>query len=177
MPRGTRVRVPHAHASTCPCLLIATPPSPPPSFGLLCFRTIILFILIAGLVPGLADGPNLKSWVVVVGLAGLLGSVALVWFYSIFWPTFCTMIPYGHSGEYAGIYYSINNIFSVFGPLIYTAVVQGTNDHRLAWFFTCMPACIVSLLIICLTDFEKGKQQAQRAAGIKEAEAASTASS
>ena len=51
---------------------------------------------------------------------------------------------------------------SLFGPLIYSAVVQATNNHQISWLVTCMPPCLVALAIILCCDFEKGRRDANR---------------
>lgn len=127
--------------------------------------TLFFFLLIGSLVPALADGPNLKSWIVVIVLAGLLGGIALSWFYSIGWTAFCTLIPFGQAGQYAGIYHAVNALFTLIGPLIYSAVVQATSNHQLGWLITCLPATLVSLAVICITDFDKGERDANRKEG------------
>lgn len=55
------------------------------------FLVCIFFILIGGLTPALADGPNAKSWYSVIILAGLLGGIALSWFYSIGWSWYASL--------------------------------------------------------------------------------------
>lgn len=80
------------------------------------------------------------------------------------------MVPYGQAGQYSGIYNSVNTIFTAFGPLIYSAIVQHTNNHHLAWLLTCLPpSCISLLTLVFFVDFEKGKADANRESGRKEA--------
>ena len=118
------------------------------------------FILIAVLVPSLCTGPNFGSWIVVIILAGVLGGVALSWYFSIGWNCFCMLIPPGQGGHYSGVYSCITTIFSIFGPLIYSAVVEATNNHQVAWAVTCVPSTVIAFALLCWIDFDKGKRDA-----------------
>lgn len=125
----------------------------------------VLNIGIGALVPVLAKDGSAASYLLLVVLAGGLGAVALSWFYSLGWPCFISMIPPDEVGAYNGIFSFWNAIVQPFANLIYFAIVQTTNSHQLAWLLTTTPFCVVSLLLMLLVDFEKGKLQSGRKEG------------
>jgi len=114
-----------------------------------------LDVLIGALTPVVAADSSFMSYLLLVILAGVVGAVAISWFYSLGWPSFCSMIPTEEIGAYNGIFCFWNNAVQPFATLIYFGVVQGTNSHRLAWGITVTPFCALSLVLMCFVNFDK----------------------
>ena len=129
-------------------------------------------------------------WVVTIGLTPLLVykegdivgalamgatlyAVALSWYYSIGWSAFVTLIPPGTEGEFGGAYTFVGFVGGWFTPMIMFAVVQATNDARLALlvidFF-----CLVGLIFVFFIDFDKGAIDAGRSGTSNEEDVAMT---
>jgi len=121
-----------------------------------------LNVLIGALVPVLAVDDTFASYIFVLLLAGGLGAFAISWFYSIGWASFIALVPPEQVAAYAGIFAFANAIVQPFATLIYVAVVQGTNSHRLAWALTTTPFCAASLVVMMTVNVSKGKADAGR---------------
>jgi len=132
------------------------------SFKLLWVVVLGLNIVIGLLVPLLARSPTFLSYIFVLVIAGALGAVAISWFYSIGWPCFITLVPPSEVSAYAGIFAFLNAIPQPFALLINSAIVQATNSHALAWAITIVPLSAVSLVLMLLVDYDKGKRAAGR---------------
>ena len=116
---------------------------------------ISLFFLISVVIPLTANSPDAKSWYITIALAGMLGGIALSWFYSLGWASFSMLIPEQHVGSYAGIFQAINTIFAFIGPQIYVVVVQASSSHVLGWATTAIWV-VIAFIILFFIDFEKG---------------------
>jgi MFS-type transporter involved in bile tolerance (Atg22 family) len=125
---------------------------------------LTLFILIGALLPAVCTGPDFTSQVLCLVIAGVVGSVAISWFYSLGWASFASLVPPGQVGQYNGIYTFCGTVVQPIEPAIYNAIVQSTNNHRIA-IATIVPWCVLALLLLCTVDFEKGKRDAQAKAG------------
>lgn len=118
-----------------------------------------LFIAIGILVPVLATGPDLGSYIFCVLLAGVFGAYAFSWFYSMGFSAFISLVPPGQAAAYNGIFVFSSMIVQWVPPAIYGAVVQGTNNHRAAWA-TIVPWSVMGFVVMMLVDFDKGRRDA-----------------
>jgi len=122
------------------------------------------FLAIDIIVPSFATrersiGENL---LIIFPSAGLIAALGIAWFYSMIWPSFMSLVPYGYGGQYAGIFMFFQAVFSWMEQVIYTVVVQTTNSHRIA-FATAAVWCVIALAICSTMDFEKGKKMSRDA--------------
>ena len=86
-----------------------------------------------------------------------LAALCISWFYSLGWACFITLIPPGETAAYNAIFSFLNAIFQIFPLLVYTAIVQATGSHRLAWALTTVPIPAIGLCIMMRVNFHKGK--------------------
>jgi len=135
------------------------------SFKVAWIIVLVLDILIGVLVPFIANDESFTSFIMCIVLAGLVGGVALSWFYSLGWPCFIMLVPAEEIGAFGAIYSFGNAIVTPFVTIIYAAVVQATNLHTLAWGVSTAPFCLLSLLLMLTVNFEKGKATARRTDG------------
>ena len=121
------------------------------------YITLGLWIVAVTLTPFLAyqEGDLVSA----ILLGGCVFAVALSWYYSVNYPAFAALIPYGHSMEYTGLYDLFGHAFSWIGPLIYTAIYQVSNSQRMA-MLTLTGWNLLALGVLYFIDFEKGKVDA-----------------
>ena len=81
-------------------------------------------------------------------IAGVLGAVAISWFYTLQWVTFISFIPSDEVATFFGLLSFFNNVIQPFGNLIYFSIVQGTNSHPLAFLLTTVPFNVIALLLL-----------------------------
>jgi hypothetical protein len=72
------------------------------------------FLAIDIIVPSFATrersiGENL---LIIFPSAGLIAALGIAWFYSMIWPSFMSLVPYGYGGQYAGIFMFFQAVFS-----------------------------------------------------------------
>ena len=121
------------------------------------YITLGLWIVAVTLTPFLAykEGDLVSA----ILLGGCVFAVALSWYYSVSYPAFAALIPYGHSMEYTGLFDLFGHAFSWIGPLIYTAIYQVSNSQRMA-MLTLTGWNLLALGVLYFIDFEKGKVDA-----------------
>ena len=115
----------------------------------------------ANYLPTVCADPN--SWWAILIVGGLLGSFALSWYYSNGWPSFIILTPPNQPAQYIGLHTFASNVFFWAEPTIYVAIVQATNNHRLA-FASMVVWALLGLLLVITVNFEKGKRECGQAA-------------
>merc|ERR1712072_931467 len=92
-------------------------------------------------------------------IAGLGYSIGLSWYFSVTFPILESMIPKETAASFIGIYTFATNLGGFMGPLAYSAIVQATNNHRLAIII--MPVFnLIAGLILHTVDFQLAREQA-----------------
>ena len=133
---------------------------------------LALNLIIGSLIPLVAREPckeesfTCPSYIMLLLIAGVLGAVAISWFYALQWVTFISFIPSDEVATFAGLLSFFNNAIQPFGNLIYFSIVQGTNSHPLAFLLTTVPFNIIALLLLLSVDFKRAMEQCGRAAPV-----------
>jgi len=122
---------------------------------------MLYFLLIGALVPVLVTNDNsyMMRLIFIYILAGVFAALGLSWYYSLGWPVFVTMCPKEKVQLYSSYLNAVNIGFSWIGSTTYAAIVQATNNHRLAWASMC-GFNIVGCLILLTVNFDKARRDA-----------------
>ena len=75
-------------------------------------------------------------------------------------PTLLMLSPADKVGSFIGLHGFCQRIGAIAQPLIYAGVVQGTNNHRVA-FATGMIWVILAIVVLLTINFDKGKRDAE----------------
>jgi len=121
----------------------------------LCIITVCCAIL---------TGPGNGAFVIVCVSGGVLGGVAFAWYFAILLPAFASITPAHQSAQFVGLLYCVAAVGTIFEPFIYVGIVQSSNNHRVA-MFTLLPWALIGGATMMLVDFDKGRREAQAAAG------------
>ena len=126
-----------------------------------CFgaKKLYIFIMIFamfcnGIVPLLINQPNQQYAVYIFApIAG--GYFGL--FFAMQSLIFSNFIPVGEEAGCYGLQTFSSSVARWFPPLIYSAIVQRLNDHRIALIHLCIFYFIAAILM-CFVDFKQGKE-------------------
>jgi len=93
--------------------------------------------------------------------SGSVYGLLLGFYWSTQYSAAVQLLPKSKIGKFTGVFPSLKSLVAVTGTTIYGAVVQRTNDQRLAVFVSVVPTLAVSLVPLRMVDFEKGSRQMQ----------------
>jgi MFS-type transporter involved in bile tolerance (Atg22 family) len=85
---------------------------------------------------------------------------------ALYWSTqysaLVMLLPPDKMGKFTGLFSACKNITCAFGPTLYAAIAQASNNHRLAIFVSLVPFFVLALIPLYFTDFERGAADARR---------------
>jgi hypothetical protein len=87
-----------------------------------------------------------------IGL-GLPYGVFLGFYWTTQYAALVQLLPSHKIGKFTGVFPALKNLVSVIGPIVYAAIVQRTNDHRIALPISIVPSFALSLVPLRMIDF------------------------
>jgi MFS-type transporter involved in bile tolerance (Atg22 family) len=101
-------------------------------------------------------------------MAALLLAFVYGFVLALYWSTqysaLVLLLPPEKMGKYTGLFSACKNVTCAFGPTMYAAIAQASNNQRLAIFTSLVPFFALALFPLCATDFQRGAEDARRAA-------------
>ena len=121
---------------------------------------LVMFVVPGVVIPAAFSEPGFGAFIGVLVVYGVVGAMQLAWYITYLQPTLLMLSPADKVGSFIGLHGFCQRIGAIAQPLIYAGVVQGTNNHRVA-FATGMIWVILAIVVLLTINFDKGKRDAE----------------